>query len=289
MHHAGSADDGCCIQAKELAGAVLQIVGNFLRDELRIIDTLQLPDTAANRLQTILRNVAAAADDLTGEQPERRRELLHLLVHRVTLDTGSSRIEIKRSGLHTLVSGSDPATGEGRPDTGAETPEDLVDLTAPIYLKRRGVEAKLVIEAARDRLPRPDQNLVALVAKAFLYIDDLAEGRAATVRDLAQQNKIKEGDVSQILPLAFFAPDIIETIVSGRQVTALAARGGERLGGLGGAPGGVLQRFHHLGRRVAQYVVGHVLRRPCWLAVDMRPADADANAREVLAAGGGDD
>ncbi len=223
MHRTGAVDDGWRVPAKELDGAVVQIVGNFLRNEIRIIDALQLPNTAANRLQRILRNVAAAADDLTGEQPERRRQLLHLLLHRVTLDTGSIRIEIKRSGLNTLVSGSDPAVGEERPDTGAETPEDLVDLTAPIHLKRRGVEAKLVIEAARDRPPRPDQKLIALVAKAFLYMDDLAEGRAATVRELARQNKINEADVSQTLPLAFLAPDIIESILSGRQPLELRA------------------------------------------------------------------
>ncbi len=222
MHRSNSDVDGWRIPAKELDGAVLRVVSDFLRDELRVIGALQLADTPPNRLRKILQYAAAAADDLQAEQPASRQHLLRSLVHHVTLHAGSIHVAIRRSGLATL-SPENGRDGAEHPNSGVEREEDLVEITAPIRLKRRGVEAKLVIEAAGYRPTEPDKKLVALVAKAFHYIDDLAEARAATVRELAQQNNVKESDVSLILPLAFLAPDIIESIVSGRQPFELRA------------------------------------------------------------------
>ena len=88
-----------------------------------------MPETAPDGLRRILKNAAAAADDLLGEQPERRRQLLHFLIHRVTLYAGTIRIEIKRLPLNTLVSGNSPG-GTGHTRARMERQEDLIDLIA---------------------------------------------------------------------------------------------------------------------------------------------------------------
>lgn len=64
MHRANPDPDGWRIPAKELDRTVLQVLSAFLRDELRIIKALLLTDTPPIRLRKILRNTAAAADDL---------------------------------------------------------------------------------------------------------------------------------------------------------------------------------------------------------------------------------
>ena len=51
-------------------------------------------------------------------------------------------IEIKRKGLDSVVSGNWGPV--------ASQPEELIDLSVPIVLKRRGVEAKLIVRAATD-------------------------------------------------------------------------------------------------------------------------------------------
>ena len=84
-----------------------------------------------------------------------------------------------------------------------------------MQLKRRGVEAKLVMKAAGNRSSLPDTKLVAIFADALRWIDDLAQGRASSVRDLARRNNRDPGEVSRTLPLAFLAPDIVEAILEG--------------------------------------------------------------------------
>ena len=232
MHRTSSGDGGWRIPAKELDGTVLQVVVDFLRDELRVIDALHLTDTAPDRLRRILRNAAAAAGDLMGEQPKRRRQRLSLLLHRVTLDTGSIRIEIRRSSLNILVSGRDPATGEERPNTGAETPEDLIALTAPLRLKRRGVEAKLVLRAGQGEAAAPDKYLIALVVRSHQWFSQLAGEAPQSIQEIAQREGVDASDVGRALQLAFLAPDIVEAILAGRQPVDLTARRLRRIGAL---------------------------------------------------------
>jgi len=62
-----------------------------------------------------------------------------------------------------------------------------------------------------------DETLISLIAQAHCWMDDLASGKASTIRDLAQRASMDESDVSRFLPLAFLAPDIIEAIVGGKQ------------------------------------------------------------------------
>ena len=81
------------------------------------------------------------------------------------------------------------------------------------------------------RSSKPDTRLVlVVVADAHRWVCDLAEGRAASVRDLARQNNRDAADISRTLPLAFLAPVIIEAIMEGRQLVALTPRALERIG-----------------------------------------------------------
>ena len=224
MHRTGSTGAGWRLPAKELDGAVAQAVSDFLTDELRVIDALQLTGIAPDRLRTILHRAATAADDLNDEQPERQRRLLHRLLHRVTLHTGSIRIEIKRAGLDGLVSGNGAHV--------AARPEGLIDLTVPVALRRRGVEAKLVVRAAQGEAAAPDRNLIALVAQARRWFDQLAGGEVGSIQEIARRDGIDASDVGRNIQLAFLAPDIVEAILAGRQPVELTARRLRRIGAL---------------------------------------------------------
>ena len=86
----------------------------------------------------------------------------------------------------------------------------------PIELKRRGVEAKLVMQTRFGSATLRDAKLVALLADAQRWIDDLGQGRAVSLRHLARQYKRDVGEVSRTLPIAFLAPDIVAAILHGR-------------------------------------------------------------------------
>ena len=224
IHPTGSASDGWRLPARELEGAVLHTIYDFLRDELRVVSALPLTDTLPHRLRGVTVHATATAEELKDGSHERQRQLLSSLLHRVTLSPDSIVIEIKRSALAALL---------GHPEVGsADGTEGLFRLVVPIQLKRRGVEAKLVMQAGSGRLSVPDAKLVALIADAHRWVDDLAEGLAISVRDLARRSNRDASDVSRILPLAFLAPDIVEAILAGRQPTALTPRQLKRIGTL---------------------------------------------------------
>jgi site-specific DNA recombinase len=84
--------------------------------------------------------------------------------------------------------------------------QERLAFSVPIQLKRRGVEAKLVMHADGQPSHKPNAKLIAVLADAQRWISDLTEGRAASVRDLARRNNRDAGDVSRTLPLAFLEP-----------------------------------------------------------------------------------
>jgi len=98
------------------------------------------------------------------------------------------------------------------------------------FPERRGVEAKLVMQA-RSGSPTPrDAKLVSLLADAQRWIDDLGQGRAVSLRHLARQYKRDVGEISRTLPIAFLAPDIVEAILHGRQAIEFTPRQLLRIG-----------------------------------------------------------
>ena len=213
MHRTGSTDGGWRLPAKELDDTVAQAVSDFLKDEIRIVDALDLTGAAPDSLRAILRHAAAVAGDLNQEQFECRRRPLRRLLHRVTLHPDSIRIELKRSGLGSLVFGKNPDSTAYR--------EGLIDLTVPVVLKRRGVEAKLVVRAAQGEAAAPDKNLIALLAKAHRWLGQLAAGEIGSAREIARRGGIDASEVSRTIQLAFLAPDIVEAVVAGHQPVAL--------------------------------------------------------------------
>ncbi len=74
-----------------------------------------------------------------------------------------------------------------------------------------------------------DEGLISLIADTHKWFASIAAGEIATVREIAQDAEIDEGDVSRFLPRAFLAPDIVEAILAGRQPVELTAEKLKRL------------------------------------------------------------
>jgi hypothetical protein len=66
-----------------------------------------------------------------------------------------------------------------------------------------------------------DNAMVKAIARAFRWRDMLESGQYATIREIAAAEKINETYVGRVLRLTLLAPDIVETILGGRQPAGL--------------------------------------------------------------------
>jgi DNA invertase Pin-like site-specific DNA recombinase len=219
MH--GTGTDGWRLPAKELERVVLDALRDFLCDQLRLVRALRLDNAIPRQLGSISGRAQAVARELYNDSSEHPH--LRTLLHRIIVAADSILLEIRKSGLTTLL---------GAPQDGTASGDELFRLVVPIRVKRRGVEAKLVMSAVGGRPPAADSNLIRTIAEAHRWLDDLAEGRATSLRDLARHNRRDVGEVSRSLPLAFLAPDVVEAILQGSQPVGLVSRRLKRIAAL---------------------------------------------------------
>ncbi len=90
----------------------------------------------------------------------------------------------------------------------------------PLVLRKRGGR-KLVVapEGASWTVscPRVDNAMVKAIARAHRWKRLLESGQFASVADLAAAEKINQSYLCRVLRLTLLAPDIVESILDGRQ------------------------------------------------------------------------
>ena len=98
----------------------------------------------------------------------------------------------------------------------------MLTVHIPLTVRRRGgrkvviapdgTEAPAVGEAARI-----DSTLVKALARAFRYQRMLAQGRYASITEMAAAERLERGYLGSLLRLTLLAPDIVSAILDGRQ------------------------------------------------------------------------
>ena len=115
--------------------------------------------------------------------------------------------------------------GAVAPASSANNSDAAIELTAPLAFKRRGVEMRLMLpEAAmqNDR-SRCDPTLIKAIARGRAWFEELAGGRARSLRELAERDGITRRYVRRLVDLALLSPELVEAILHGRQSVELIA------------------------------------------------------------------
>jgi hypothetical protein len=101
-----------------------------------------------------------------------------------------------------------------------------VTVRVPISIRKRGGR-RLVLApdgtnvTAASVIRHIDNAMVKAIARAFRWREMLEDGDYATIREIANAEKINETYVGRVLRLTLLAPDIVEAILNGRQPAAL--------------------------------------------------------------------
>jgi site-specific DNA recombinase len=130
------------------------------------------------------------------------------------------RVELKNDGMGVSIKLPIADTEESRSQL-----SEAVAITRafPMQLKRRGVELRLIVGDHHRSAPTVDLPLLKAVARAHRWFDELGTGKASSLAEIARRERLAVRYVGRVIRLAFLAPDIVESIVEGRQPTSLTA------------------------------------------------------------------
>jgi hypothetical protein len=96
----------------------------------------------------------------------------------------------------------------------------------PMRFQRRGGRKRIVAPDGTEIAPatraQPDGALVKALARAWRWQRLLEEGRFASVRELAEAERLGLSYISRVLRLTLLAPDLVERILDGRSTVGLA-------------------------------------------------------------------
>ena len=92
-----------------------------------------------------------------------------------------------------------------------------------MQMKRRGVELRLIMGNQNRSAVNVDLSLVKAVARAHRWFDEISSGKAKSLAAIAAREGLAVRYVGRLIHLAFLAPEIVESIVQGRQPTTLTA------------------------------------------------------------------
>jgi hypothetical protein len=118
---------------------------------------------------------------------------------------------------------------------------DTITIHVPFRLVKRGGRKEMILppDASAER-PRSDNTLIKALARAFRWRNLIESGSYGTIDEIATAERINSSYVSRVLRMTLLAPDIVESILDGRQPDACAGDGAVS-GGLGGTAGGFLR------------------------------------------------
>ena len=211
---------GWRLPAHELDVAIMSSLRSLLEDQNRLYHLLNLQSANIELVGKAANNALLLAGTLAGSSSEARTVLLKL-VARIGIAAGQMTITFSPGGLHREL-GIELKAGEGE-DRSVESPCGPV-LTLPLDIRRRGVEARLIVGGFPQQPAKVDAGLVDVIVRARRWLHQLNTEGHPTIASLAHHLGIDDGEISRILPLAFLAPDIVEAIVEGRQPVELTVR-----------------------------------------------------------------
>jgi hypothetical protein len=180
---------------------------------LKRISAQGIEDLVIDRLRRIV-GPTESDQSVGAEAGTISHQLVSQHVHRMEIGKEMVTLSIVNGRL-------DPALLRTRFDQTdlVEEASDGLLIKIPIRLRAWGGEK--IIEGPNGGSPTTqvhvDESLTIAIVRAFSWREQLADGSARSLEEIAARERCTEAYVRQIIELAFLAPDIIERILAGTQ------------------------------------------------------------------------
>jgi len=205
---------GWRLPAQEIEDAVIRVLADALTSPALLIERFgtAIPSDQTRKMLDRATRFAAALN----RSPAERARVVRDLIETVVIEEDAIMIRVRRS----------PLLGRAVMPPLSENPGDSpIELTTPVAFRRRGVEMRLVLPAVSSENDRSkcDPTLIKAIARGRAWFEELAAGRARSLRELAERDGITRRYVRRLVDLAFLSPELVEAILHGRQPVDLTA------------------------------------------------------------------
>ena len=139
--------------------------------------------------------------------PAERAKVVRDLIEKVVIEENAITIRMRRSSL---------SGGAVVPPSSKNPSDSPIELTVPVAFRRRGTEMRLVLPgvAIENDRSRCDPTLIKAIARGRAWFEELAAGRARSLRELAERDGITRRYVRRLVDLAFLSPELVEAILA---------------------------------------------------------------------------
>jgi site-specific DNA recombinase len=200
---------GWRLPARELEKRVAAAAREMLDDQASVLETAQKTDVDSHQIDRVLHAARTRSHRLQSEA-EQTTAIAALV----------DRVELKCDGMGVSIKLPIDSTEKSR----AQLPDEVaITGSFPMQLKRRGVELRLIVGDHNRSAANVDLPLLKAVARAHRWFDEISTGKASSLAEIAACEGLAVRYVGRLIRLAFLAPDIVESIVEGRQPTSLTA------------------------------------------------------------------
>lgn len=207
------------IPAGEIEALVYSKLRSFLGSSHEVIEALALQKEKGTDTHRFL----AAAEDwskrLASVESAETRSFIRSLIARVNVHTARLYVHIPKQALRAAL------TGDGRlaKPPAANHSNGHLRLEVKAILKRCGGELCLILASdSGEAIPfHPRPSLIKIVVRAHDWYQRIVRGEFSGAWSIARATGLDERYVRRILQCAFLAPDIVESIVDGRQPVQL--------------------------------------------------------------------
>lgn len=208
------------VPAHEIETKVVERLVSFLRSDADVFEHLGGDSQSPAKISGHLNAAKKLADRLSVLGFDDLQDLLASFVQRVVIGMNEIQVKIDRKRLSQLLkNGTKAITSNLIERPKPVDPGDLISLGIEARLKRYGGVVHLVVppNPTTTAAPKTKPPLLKALARAHSWYEKVLDGHANDFRALACHARLTERYVGKVFPCTFLAPDIVESILEGRQ------------------------------------------------------------------------
>ena len=203
------------IPAGEIEGLVYSKLRSFFGSSHEVIGALAMQRGKGTDTRNVLSAAQHCSKLLASVDTAATSSFIRSLISRVIIHTASLDVYIAKQALRAIL------TGERRLNKSPKVNHSNSHLRLEIkaVLKRCGGEVRLVLPAdsTGESPAHPRPSLIKIVVRAHDWYQRILRGEFSGAWSIARATGLDERYVRRVLQCAFLAPDIVESILEGRQ------------------------------------------------------------------------